>query len=345
MKFTVTENINDSRIIPFLLHNQNATIYHHPAWLKALTKTFHHKAFYILLESANNEIEGLFPFIMVNSFVTGKRIISLPFSTYCDPLFNKKILPEAIDIIQASYPKFIKFDIRTLCNYTQTLEKFSTSAEYVTHILPLEETYEKTYASFSYKNIKSRIRKAEKYGLDIRWADRLDDLKIFYGLEVSLRKRLSLPPLPFAFYKNVWYELSQAKLISLPLVIKDDRVIAAGFILNFKDTYYLEYTASNQKFLKFAPNHKLISEVIKKANLESACKVDFGRSSTENESLITFKEQWNAKRFPIYRYFTPKRQTTHKMQSYPKKYLMMLNSILPQKILEFEGKMIYPHLG
>ena len=164
-------------------------------------------------------------------------------------------------------------------------------------------------------------------------------------MEVSLRKRLGLPPLPFLFFKNVWQELSKSDLISLPLVTKEGKVIAAGFILNFKDTFYLEYTAAEKKFLEFAPNHKLISEVIKAAILNGATRLDFGRSSLDNESLIKFKEQWNTEKFQIYHFRSPQKQNYKKEQNQLIKNLMAINKVLPAKFLEFEGKLLYPHLG
>lgn len=71
-------------------------------------------------------------------------------------------------------------------------------------------------------------------------------------------------------------------LITLPIVEKDNSSIAAGFILNFKDTYYLEYTASDKNSLNLYPNHKLFWEVITSAQSNGASKVDFGRTPLEN---------------------------------------------------------------
>ena len=345
MNFSVTNNLDDPRIISFLVNDERATIYHHSAWLRAVSKTFGHNAYYLLLENDKNDIEGLIPFITINSSIKGRKVVSLPFSTYCDPLIDRKILPDAVDKIRRTFPGFTLIEFRTLLDYTGLLNGFSSYSGYCTHILHFEENYEKTFTSFPNKSIKSRIRKADKYGLEIRWGTKIEDLKLFYRLEVSLRKRLGLPPLPFLFFKTVWQELSESGLISLPLVTKDKKVIAAGFILNFKDTFYLEYTAAEKKFLEFAPNHKLISEVIKKAILTGAARLDFGRSSLENKSLIKFKEQWNAEKSQIYHIQSPKKRINKNSQNHLIKNLMMLNKVLPKKVLEFEGKIVYPHLG
>lgn len=345
MKFTITNNINDRRIIPFLITDKRATIYHHPAWLKAISKTFGHTAYYLILENNNAEIEGLFPFIAATSIITGKRIISLPFTNYCDPLLDKEIFAEAIEEIKEALPEFRELDIRTLGDYSDSLKKFSLDSLYFTHILILGGSIDETFKSFHPTSVRASIRRSEKHHLGVRQGTNLDDLKSFYHLEVSLRKRLSLPPLPFLFYKNIWHELSKYDLISIPLIIKDDKVIAAGFILNFKDTYYLEYTASNRRFINSYPNHKLFFEVIKTAHLKHATKVDFGRSSIDNESLIKFKEKWNTTSILINHYHVPKKTIIKKKQHHLKKYLMKINSLLPEKVLELQGRLIYPHLG
>ena len=284
----------------------NATIYHHPGWLKGIQRTFGHSAFYLLLENNNKRIEGLFPFIVLRSFITGKKIISLPFSTYCNPLLDDKLVSSAIEIIRNRFPGYYIFEMRTLKYYEDKLANFSVVSRHFTHILNLGDNLDDIFNGFHPTSVRASIRRAEKNHLKITWGDNIDDLKTFYKLEVELRKRLLLPCLPFSFFKNIWEELSKDNLISLPLVTTDNKVIAGGFILNFKDTFYFEYTAAEKKAFNLHPNHKLFSEVIKIAFLEGATKVDFGRSSEENTTLIRFKEKWDASRYPLFHYRSPK---------------------------------------
>lgn len=343
MNIKITKDLDDPRLLQFLLGNKDATIYHHPAWLKAIKNTFKKDAYYILFENNYNNIDGLIPFITSKSFITGKQVISLPFSAYCNPLADKIYFNDAVKLIQSEFSDFNKIEFRTTINDSETFNNFSKESEYCTHIIELDQDLDQTFNSLPYSSIKSRIKKSEKSNLDIYWGYNINDLKNFYHLEVKLRKRLLLPPLPFSFFKNIWLELKNNNLISIPQILKDNKVIAAGFILNFKDTFYLEYTASNPDFLNFHPNHKLIFEIIKEAHNNGAKKIDFGRSSNDNESLIKFKEQWNGKRHPIFHFITPRVNTSIDKRNKLKNFLMSFNSLLPEKFLELEGKIIYKH--
>lgn len=342
--FNVTDEIFDPAILEFIISQNEATIYHHPAWLKALERSFGFNVYYLIAKNELGEIEGLTPFLAASSPITGKRIITLPFSTYCDPLIDYKRLPDAIKFLKEKFQAFSVIDIRSLNNYQNYLSDFSVSSEYCTHILKLKNAIEETFESFHPTSIRASIRRAEKNNLSIDWGDSFDHLKIFYQLEFKLRKRLLLPPIPFNFFKNFYEELKKYDLITIPIVYKDNIPVSAGFILNYKDKFYLEYTASDKDYLYLYPNHKLFFEVIKKAHNSGAKFVDFGRTNLENISLITFKEKWAAEKYPVFHHLSPKRRFIKKENKFLKKTLMKINAALPDFILKLEGDIIYKHL-
>lgn len=342
--FNITNQIFNPAILEFITRENDATIYHHPAWLKALSKTFNYEVYYLTVSDSAVNIEGVIPFLKLDSWLTGKRIITLPFSTYCDPLIDVQRLPEAIEFLREKFEDFSVVDIRSLNNYQDYLTDFSVSSDYCTHILKLKNTVEEIFSSFHPTSVRASIRRAEKNNLTIDWEKSYEHLKIFYQLEFKLRKRLLLPPIPYNFFKNVYEELIKYDFISIPIVYKDNIPISAGFILNFKDKYYLEYTASDNNYLNLYPNHKLFFEVIKNAYNSGARFVDFGRTNLENISLITFKEKWAAEIYPVFHHHSPKKRFIKKENASLKKILMNLNAVLPDFILKLEGDIIYKHL-
>uniref|UniRef100_A0A832CWU5 GNAT family N-acetyltransferase n=1 Tax=Ignavibacterium album TaxID=591197 RepID=A0A832CWU5_9BACT len=327
----------------FLKNIHDSSIYHHPSWLSAIEKSFNQKGYYLLVRNQKEEITGILPFFTVKSIITGKRIVTLPLSTYCDPLILNGLLQECINFIKKQFPDFNSFDLRTLKNYSNVLNEFSEESEYVTHILNLKESIDDTFNAFHPTSVRASIRRAEKNNLTIKWGETVEELKIFYHLELRLRKRLLIPPLPFKFFFNVWQSLKEFNMIHLPVIIKDNIPIATGFILNFKDTFYLEYTAADKDYFNLYPNHKLFFEVIKKAHQMGAKKIDFGRTSLDNISLITFKEKWAAKKEAIYHYHYPNKPIIKKEQNRLKRVLTNINKHLPDKLFEAEGKILYRH--
>jgi lipid II:glycine glycyltransferase (peptidoglycan interpeptide bridge formation enzyme) len=342
--FEILYNLEDERIVPFLLKNENASVYHHPAWLKAIAKSFKHKSFYLIKTDGHGEITGLIPFVYISSKFTGKRIISLPFSTYCDPLLSSEDIKPAITFLRSYFNPEIKIDIRTLFDLKTELTEFLCDSGFTTHVLYMDDSLEATFNSFHGRSVRASIRRAEKNDLGFEVLNNIKGLRIFYKLETELRKRLLLPPLPYIFFKNVFDELSKYNMISIPIVTMNNIPIAAGFILEFKDTTYLEYAATDKNYLGLYTNQKLFWEIIKSAHIKGIRKIDFGRTSVHHQSLKIFKEKWNAKASYILNYSYPVAGVINANRGKLNKIMKNINKYLPTIILKAEGKLLYHHL-
>lgn len=343
MNFTITENLDDPRIIPFLMRNNNSAVYHHPAWLRALSEIYNYPAFYMIWENSNtNETTGVFPFIVKKKFGKNKKIISLPSTTHCEPL-----LPDNFDfniIIKELKSYFGKdlteFDFKF--KSSPSIRDFTTTSNYFVHIIELCPNLEDTFNSFGKRSIRRFIRKSDENGLKFRIGNNENDLKIFYEIEKKLRKSIGLPPAPYKFFKTIWQYLEEDNLILLPIIEFQNKPIAASMVLKFKDTFYFEYTATDKKYIDLYPNHKLLWEAIKIAQEEYNAKyIDMGRTAVDQESLIYFKEKWNAKAFPLHRLSFPAENKSSLKRGTLFKNIKNFNKILPSKILEFEGKVLF----
>lgn len=340
-KFFISENINDQDIVEFLNIHPDSSVYNHPAWLNAIQRTLNQNAFYLVSKNDKNEIDGLIPFIETSGIIRGKKIISFPLSTYCNPLIKRENLKEAIQFIRDYKGQDKIIDFRATENFSNELSEFQITSEYCTHILKLKSTIEETFDSFHPTSVRASIRRAEKNNLTIEWNNSTEHLNIFNELEFRLRKRLQLPPIPFKFFKNVFDELRQFNMISLPVVFKDKIPVAAGFILNYKDTFYLEYTASDKDYINLYPNHKLFFDVIRKAHISGAKFVDFGRTALNNTGLIIFKEKWAAEKVDIYHHTYPHFNNIKSDSSKARQILLKVNSLLPDWLLKLEGEILY----
>jgi hypothetical protein len=175
--------------------------------------------------------------------------------------------------------------------------------------------------------------------------EREEDLQIFYKMETTVRKKHGLPPAPYAFFRNMWRSLGSRNFLRLPIVEQKGKALAAAIVLQFKDTVYFEYSASDPDSLKLCPNQKLIWEIIKLAHQDGARYFDFGRSAMTNHSLVEFKERWGARRCGLSYHYFPKATRTNTEQGVARKILEAINRTLPSPLLQLEGKLIYPHLG
>ena len=72
-----------------ILSTENYTFFHSSLWAKVLSDAYKYKPVYFT-ELVNGGISTLIPILEVNSLLTGKRGISLPFTDYCEPVINRE---------------------------------------------------------------------------------------------------------------------------------------------------------------------------------------------------------------------------------------------------------------
>ena len=345
-ELSISRNIDDPRITNFLLNDQRSSIYHHPAWLRSLCDAYGGEPFYVIIKKRRSEkIEGIAPFIMFGK-KTRTKIVSLPFTNYCD-----FILPESIDVksvleyIDSQIGPVSEFDLRVLKE--NPIDGFSNSSDHLIHIIELKPTPEETFNSFGRRSIRRLIKKADDNDLTFRLGETEKDLKIFYDLEVTLRRSIGLPPAPYRFFYSIWSNLKKQNMVFLPIVSIDNIPIAASLILYFKDRIYFEYTGLSKKHKNLYGNHKIHWEMINKAQSEYNVKfVEMGRVSADHKSLIFFKENWNAKPYKVFhkRYPSQKKDNLFsKFFGFSFPVFKSINKKLPTFLIKLEGRYIYKY--
>src|SRR5262249_10182222 len=78
--------LRDPRWPEFLETHPRASVFHTPGWLTALRRTYGYEPVaYTTTPPGTNLTNGIV-FCKVNSRLTGRRLVSLPFSDHCEPL-------------------------------------------------------------------------------------------------------------------------------------------------------------------------------------------------------------------------------------------------------------------
>jgi CelD/BcsL family acetyltransferase involved in cellulose biosynthesis len=337
----------DKRWDKFVDNHPGASIYHHSSWGDVIEQTYRYHPFYLAFENAESgNFESIVPFFRIDSKLTGKRLISLPFTSYCNPLIENEQLDDAARFALRHHLDINHLELRFISNGNRVqADPYQQQSHFVTHILEIKSDLDEMFGSFHNTSVRHRIKRAERNQLTVRMAEKEQDLKAFYRLTTMTRKKHGLPPQPYRFFANMWKILQPKNLLILPVVEYQNSIIAAAVILKFKDTYYFEYSASDQRFLKLCPNHKLIWESIKLAHKDGAKYFDFGRSSQNHKSLIEFKERWAAKRYDLTYCFYPKAKRINTGGGKGRKILEFVNGHLPKSLLQLEGNLLYPHIG
>src|ERR1039457_6058122 len=72
----------------FLERHPRASVFHSVPWLQALRRTYGYVPVAITETASGGDLQNGIVFCCVNSWLTGRRLVSLPFSDHCEPLLD-----------------------------------------------------------------------------------------------------------------------------------------------------------------------------------------------------------------------------------------------------------------
>ena len=76
----------DSRWAGLVERHPRASVFHTVGWLKALQRTYGYEPVVFTTSSPTGDLNNGVVFCHINSWLTGQRLVSLPFSDHCEPL-------------------------------------------------------------------------------------------------------------------------------------------------------------------------------------------------------------------------------------------------------------------
>src|SRR6185437_15284027 len=282
----------------FLGRNPHASVFHSVAWLEALRRTYGYRPVAYTTSDERSELENALVFCRVDSWLTGRRLVSLPFSDCCDLLVNdlSELQGLLIDLEdQARREKWRYIELRTLdsleASQATTLPR--SIQEYTYHRLDLSPDIDTLFRNFHKNSIQRKVRRAERERVEYREGT-LDLLDDFYQLLVITRRRHHVPPQPITWYRNLIACFGDA--LKIRVAVKDDRAIAGMLTLQYKDTMTYKYGGSDPNYNKFGSMHLLFWKAIQEAKNSRLRVFDFGRTDADQDGLITFKGRWGATR-------------------------------------------------
>jgi hypothetical protein len=346
--------LKDPRWDTFIENHPFGWIVHLSGWKTVLESSFPHMKghYFALTNGVTGEIRAALPVFEVNSWLLGKRLVSLPFATLCDPLVHQKEDIESLieRVIELSHRlRSSSIEIRTLNSYPLLQDRrLEDSRLFKHHYINLNKPLEELKMTLHRKSVRQEIRRAEKSMLNLRIADTESDLHTFYNIYVKARKRLGLPAQPYGLFKSLWDAFHSTKQVRLLLAEKQGHVIAGLIILTYKDRCSAEYLGSDIAYRDASPDHFLFWQAIQMAHREGFKIFDFGRTAVSNESLMVFKNRWGTEVADLPHFYHPpnavdRMPNTETSMSY--KLLRMLCHHSPDTLFPHIGNFCYRHLG
>ncbi len=337
----------------FVAGHPLGSICHTSAWRAALEDAFPHiKGHFLALFSPDgSEIIAGVPVYSLNSWLLGSRLVGIPFATQGDPLISNthEMSQLRAPLLQlAATLSRGKVELRGVRN-SNPLEDcgFSRTSTVKHHYIRLDRDLPEIYASFSRTAVRRMVSKAEKRGIVVRPAGSIDDLKAFYDLFVSTRRRLPLPPIPFRFFQALWNQFWPNHLEIL-IAWQDNLPCGAVLGLKWKSAYSLEFSGESPGLQSVGVNQLLYWSAIKRACQDGLSTFSFGRTSPQNPGLIAYKRHWGT----IEEDLANLALTTNKPQpatapelTLPYRIARLLAGSVPLPMFRWMGRFCYSHWG
>ena len=346
MAYYTFDPMLDSRWINLASSHPNASPFHQQGWLNALAKTYGYRPIVLTSAPEGRPLADGIVFCEINSWITGSRLVSLPFADHTQPLTDDvRCSSELAEWMRAECRgknwKYI--ELRPLSWNTQPSYPMATSQSFWFHSLSLEPSTEKIFRGLHKNCLQRRIRRADREHLSYETGCSEGILNDFYRLLMITRRRHKLLPQPRAWFRNLVACMSPN--IQIRLARKERTPIAAILTLRHRSTVVYKYGCSDEKFHYLGGMPILFWKLIEESKASGAEQIDFGRTDLDNDGLIEFKDRFGAKRQRLTYYRYP--EDTRRQSLVAMKLPMMrhLFSVMPDMLSSTAGRMLYRHIG
>jgi hypothetical protein len=327
-----------------------ASVFHTVPWLQAIRRTYGYEPVVFTTSPPTGDLENGLVFCRIDSWLTGHRLVSLPFSDHCEPLcdsaedskFLMRYLQTALE-----HQKWRYLEIRPISgNAGKTGEGsgFVPTATYALHTLDLRPDLSDVFQSLDKDSVQRRVKRAQHSGLIEKVGNSEDLLSQFYRLLVITRGRHHVPPQPYSWFRNL--AQCQGDGLEIRVAYQNETPVAAVLTLRFRDIAYYKYGCSDGRFNRFGAMPWLLWNAIASAKSTGANEFDMGRTDDDNAGLLAFKNHWVPQPRELVYWRFPKSPHSFDMaDDWKMKMAKRAFSHMPTRLLTISGRLLYRHIG
>lgn len=346
MSFYSIDPVTDGRWREFVDSHPDSSIFHTPGWLQALARTYEYRPIVYTTSPGNREIRGGQVFCHIDSWVTGRRLVSLPFSDHVSVLLESQndhqelgeFLAEKID--KKSY-KYV--ELRPPGSANVATEPFARSKQFFSHRVSLTRDLDSLFRSFHESCVQRKIRRAEREKLDYTEGRSEKLVQQFYRMLLHSRRRYGLPPQPLSWFRNLIACLGPD--LQIRLASRNGTPICGILTLTHKKTMVYKYGCSDPKQHKLGGMALLFWKAIQDAKNRGFEELDMGRTDCDEPGLATFKEHWGAERSLLTYWRYPVFSPMTSGDTWQLKLAKKIFGAVPVPTLATAGKFLYKHVG
>jgi hypothetical protein len=339
--------LEDSRWDRFVASHPLSSAFHTSGWLTALQRTYGYEPIVYTTTAPSSELENGIVFCRVKSWLSGFRLVSLPFSDHCQPLVNDpRLMTQFIEWLehlrQHEHWKYLELRLAFVESMPIASENIAPAEEHCLQILDLRPDLDTLFRGFHKSCVQRKIHRAEREGLIYEEGRSDAILAKFYFLLILTRRRHGLPPQPLTWFRNLLSSVGDR--ITIRVVSKGPDPVASILTIFHKTTLVYKYGCSDARFNNLGGTALLFWKAIQDAKRNGAERYDLGRSESDQPGLISFKKNWGATSFPLRYYRLPPGPPVlaRRLQAH---FIRNIFSRMPDPLLTAIGKLLYRHIG
>jgi len=346
MRLYTLDPMQDPRWDDLVASHPRASAFHQRGWLKALAMTYGYRAMVLTSTPAGKPLSDGIVFCEVKSWITGSRLVSLPFADHCEPLLNET--GDSLEFTEwmrteCGRQGWKYIELRPLVWEAPSGSPLAASQSFWFHTLSLAPSVEKIFGNLHKNCIQRRIRRAEREQLSYEKGCSEEILNDFYRLLMITRRRHKLLPQPRVWFRNLVGCMSPN--VEIRLVRKDAVPIAAILTLRHGRTVVYKYGCSDETFHHLAGMPFLFWKLIEESKTAGAEQIDFGRTDLDNGGLVEFKDRFGTTRRRVTYLRYPESKAEKSVVATYLPVARHVFSVLPDALSSQMGRVLYRHIG
>ena len=346
MSIYVIDPLADDRWNGLVERHPLSSAFHQRTWLNALARTYGYRPCVLTSTPEGRPLADGIVFCRISSWITGTRLVSLPFSDHCEPLLSEpgnlvgfsKWLRSECDEKRWKY-----IELRPLFETQNAEGDLCESASYCFHELDIRPSLQSLFEGLHKNCVQRSIRRAERECLSYEVGHSQTIADEFYQLLLITRRRHKLLPQPRAWFQNLIECMGNR--VQIRVARKNGTAVAAILTLRHASSVVYKYGCSNDQFHNLGAMPFLFWRLVEESKAAGVVKIDLGRSDAENRGLIAFKDRLGGKKKRLTYYRYPKTKHREASVNWHSGGLGKLFSVLPDIVSSTAGRIVYRHVG
>ena len=345
MQLFTIDPLSDSRWDDFVAHDRRSSAFHRRGWLEALSSTYRYKPLVLTSSPADQPLRDGLVFCRVSSWITGTRLVSLPFSDHCQPLVDEVRLLAYFDWLRTECDRnrYEYVELRPPSWGPEEKSPLPSGRSYYLHTLDLTPSPEKLFQSLHKDSMQRRVRRAERESLSYEVGRSSQLVDEFCRLQLITRRRHHLFPQPVAWFRNLVQCMGDS--LQIRLARKGTIPIAALLTLRHRSSIVYKYGCSDDRFHHLGGMPFLFWKLIEESKSAGADEIDLGRSDLDQQGLITFKDRLGASKQLLHYIRYSRSKKTDAPSRWHLNRIREIFPRLPDLGLLSAGRILYKHLG